>query len=59
VESAKKPYAITRKTPSTSQHLCPSSALPTKGNEGGGEREGKVHIKLLKEMYIHIKATLI
>lgn len=58
VESAKKPDAITRKTPSTAQHLCPSSALHTKG-KGGREREGKMHIKLLKEMCIHMKATLI
>ena len=59
VESAKKPDAITRKTPSTAQHLCPSNALHTKGKGGGGEREGKVHIKSLMEMYIHMKATLI
>lgn len=35
VESAKKPDAITRKTPSRAQHLCSGSAPHTKGGGKG------------------------
>lgn len=64
MESAKQPDAITRKTPSTAQHLCPSSALHTKGKEEKGRKGAykivkgkvhipeKVHIKLLKDIYL-------
>lgn len=56
VESAKKPDAITRKTPSVAQHLRPGSALHTKGG-GRGKKEGKLCI--LKKMYVSVKATII
>lgn len=48
VESAKKPDAITRKTPSRPQHLCSGSAPHTKGEEGKG-----VNTKKKKKKRVH------
>lgn len=57
VESAKKPDAITRKTPSRAQHLCSGSAPHTKGEGGRGKGRKGVYNKK-KKKYIHMKATI-
>lgn len=59
VESAKEPDAITRKTPSKAQHLCPSRAPHKSRKRRRRRKRRKGECKIVKEFYIYIKQHLV